>query len=138
MHLVNKVLITFLLLAVTVFSYGYFSYERYEWIAVTKPIDISQQNSYELRFVSQKQGIYELDLETERKFEIREQNCRLGIETYKKDECVNYPEKLVIDWAIYQGEELIASGRSTEAIGGISGRRINKTLARFNTGVGRE
>ena len=44
MHLVNKVSITFFLLAVTVFSYGYFSYERYEWIAVTKPIDISQQN----------------------------------------------------------------------------------------------
>jgi hypothetical protein len=118
------------------FGYGHYSFEKYDWIAFTKPIDVSKPGKYDLEFVSQMNANYELVFETERNIEFREQNCRLGIETFKFNECDSYPEKLIIKWSVHQGENLISEGSSNKTKSAIWGVSIGKILAYFQTEEG--
>lgn len=133
MPLATRVSIVIFALAVCVFAYGYFSYEKYDWVAAEKPIDVAARGTYEIIFKSQMDANYELELETERNLEFREQNCRLGIETYKKDECGGNTEKLLIQWSISDGGTEIASGKSNDTTSGFWGPNIGKTLHWFQT-----
>lgn len=131
MPLATKVSLVIFLLAVSMFAYGYFSYERYDWIAAEKPIDVTAHGTYEIAFKSQMNASYEFELETERNLEFREQNCRLGIETHKKDECGSSIEKLLIQWSISEDGAEIASGKSNDTTSGYWGPHIGKTLHWF-------
>jgi hypothetical protein len=139
LSLSTKISIAILALAVSLFSYGYFSYARYAWVAAKKQIDVSNTNTHELSFISQMDSGYELELLTERNLDFKEQNCRLGIETDKKNECGDFKELLVIDWSIRQAGTEVASGKSNKSTSGFWGRRtMGKTLHRFKTEKGKK
>ncbi len=134
----NKVAIGFLIIAFVTFIFGYVSYMRFDWVAVSKPINMETNKNYQLHFVSQKSGHYVLELDTEPTLDKREQNCRLGIENYKTEECIMFPEILIISWAIHQGEKLVAEGKSTDSKLATWGKNIIKALVSFNTVHGKE
>ncbi|PVV13008.1 MAG: hypothetical protein B6D77_04805 [gamma proteobacterium symbiont of Ctena orbiculata] len=138
MPLATKISIVIFSLAVCAFAYGYFSYGKYDWIAAKEPINVTTNENYEISFKSQMDANYELELETERNLEFREQNCRLGIETFKKDECGKNIEKLIIQWSISEAGTKIASGKSSDTTSGFWGPNMGKTLHWFQTEKGKE
>lgn len=138
MVIVNKITIGFVVFAIVVFVYGSVSYERFDWVAISKPVSMVTGKDYQLSFVSQKNGYYMLELDTERSLDKREQNCRLGIENYKTEECIKYPEILTIYWAIQQDGKIITEGKSKDSRSAVWGENIIKVLDSFNTIRGKE
>ena len=136
--IVNKITIGFVVFAIVVFVYGSVSYERFDWVAISKPVSMETGKDYQLSFVSQKNGYYILELDTERSLDKREQNCRLGIENYKTEECIKCPEILTIYWAIQQDGKIITEGKSTDSKSAVWGENIIKVLDSFNTIHGKE
>lgn len=134
----TKISITVLVLAVCVFCYGYISYERYNWLAVEQPIDLNELGEYQLSFQSQLNAGYELVLKTERKLDLKEQNCRLGLNSSARGDCAENTQQLLLAWSVFEGANKIASGKSNETKFGIWGETIGKTLHSFPTEKGQE
>jgi len=133
MRVANKLAIVTGVLALCVFVGGQLWYARYDWIAVSKPISLKTGYEQRITFVSQKSVAHELELDTERSLEFREQNCRLGIGRAQPEVCQDFPQSLIIRWSIFENAVQIVSGTSADAVGGSWGPTIGKILARFET-----
>lgn len=126
------------LLAVFSFLYGYISYEKYDWVAAEKPINVAVHGEYRISFRSQMDAKYELKLETQRAFELNEQNCLLGIKISDTFRCGDKIERLILQWSISEGSNEIAVGRSNESAFGFWGPTIGKSLYNFQTEKGKD
>ena len=134
----TKISVIILAFSVGLFAFGYFSYKKIDWIAVKQPIDVTKKENYVFSFTSQLDTYYSLTLETQKKLEFDELNCRLGIGT-SLDKCSSDDEKLIIQWSISHGGERLVSGKSNESTSGFWGsQEIGKTLHEFQTIKGKE
>lgn len=134
MTLPNKIITGLITTACLVFSFGHINYERFNWIAISKPLSMKTGETYTLNFKSQIDGFYVLELDTERALEKREQNCRLGIGRYSSMEtCSLYLELLNLDWLIYEDDVLISKGNSSNKKYATWGKNIIVHFTKFST-----
>lgn len=137
MSLATKVSSIVFLLALFSFLYGYISYEKYDWVAAEKSINVAVHGEYRISFRSQMDARYELKLETERTLEFNEQSCLLGLKISDTFRCGDKIERLILQWSISEGSNEIAVGRSNESAFGFWGPTIGKTLFHFQTEKGK-
>ncbi|WP_445361603.1 hypothetical protein ACJJIL_07810 [Microbulbifer sp. EKSA005] len=137
MGLTVKLALVLVVLAVLILVYATVSYKKYKWIAVEYPVDVTKKGRSEFNFRSQLSGPYELELQTERVLDFREQNCRLGIQFLDKENSKDHPEALAIDWAILGEGVEVAVGKSGDKASGFWGSTMGKTLHVFETIKGR-
>lgn len=87
MGLTIKLALVLVVVAGLILVYATVSYSKYKWVAVEYPVDVTKKGRREFNFRSQLSVPYELELQTERVLDFREQNCRLGIQFLDKEKC---------------------------------------------------
>ncbi|WP_444928155.1 hypothetical protein ACJJI4_11470 [Microbulbifer sp. TRSA002] len=137
MGLTIKLALVLVVVAVLILVYATASYKKYKWIAVEYPVDVTKKGRNEFNFRSQLSVPFELELQTERVLDFREQNCRLGIQFLDKEKYKDHSETLVIDWAILEEGVEVAMGKSGDEASGFWGSTMGKTPHVFETIKGR-
>ncbi|WP_444914091.1 hypothetical protein [Microbulbifer sp. TRSA007] len=137
MGLTIKSALVLVVVAVLILVYATVSYRKYKWIAVEYPVDVTKKWRSKFNFRSQLSVPYELELQTERVLDFREQNCRLGIQFLDREKYKAHSETLAIDWAILEEGVEVAVGKSGDKASGFWGSTMGKTLHVFETIKGR-
>ncbi|WP_444913358.1 hypothetical protein [Microbulbifer sp. PAAF003] len=138
MGLTVKLALVLVVVAVLILVYANVYYKKYKWVAIEYPVDVTKKGRSEFNFRSQLSVPYELELQTERVLDFREQNCRLSIQFLDKEKYKDHSETLAIDWAILEEGVEVAVGRSGDKASGFWGGNNGKNTACIRNNKGQE
>lgn len=131
----NKILFrsaAFLLVAsAALYALTDYLFSGIEWTPLEIPVDLVEDREHGGDFAAVWSVVYEIRLDTERKLDLQEQNCLLGIETVVPERCAGISPELVLSWQVKADEELIAGGESKDSQTGYWGPSMGKILGAF-------
>ncbi len=95
------------------------------------PIHLQQGHEYAGEFQAKWNVHYQIRLQSDRKLNLQEQNCLLGIETIVPEQCADILPELLLSWRIMVDNILVASGNSNDTNTGFWGLQMGKILGSF-------
>ncbi|MDH3973329.1 MAG: hypothetical protein OEV42_03525 [Deltaproteobacteria bacterium] len=123
--------VTLLVGAVVLFSIAAFLFFSLKAEPLEFLVKVEKGETLEREYMARYNAIYEIRLETERKLDIQEQICLLGIETVAPQRCEPFPAELFISWTVEVDGKKVAHGHSLDSNKGYKREKMGKLLGRF-------
>ncbi len=95
------------------------------------PIHLQQGREYAGDIQAKWDVHYEIRLQSDRKLDLQEQNCLLGIEAIVPEQCFGMASELLLSWRVLVDNNLTASGNSDDTNAGFWGLQMGKILGSF-------
>ncbi len=126
-----KSIVVLLIAAVLFYATAQFLLLGLETNSTEFPIHLQKGREYAGDFLSKWNVHYEIRLQSERKLDLQEQNCLLGIETIVPELCSGISPELLLSWRVETDNSLVASGNSDDTNAGYWGLKMGKILGSF-------
>ncbi len=126
-----KSIVVLLIAAVLFYAIAQFLLLGLETDSTEFPIHLQKGREYAGDFLSKWNVHYEIRLQSERKLDLQEQNCLLGIETIVPELCSGISPELLLSWRVETDNSLVASGNSDDTNAGYWGLKMGKILGSF-------
>lgn len=102
-----------------------------EWTPLRIPVEFVEGREHVGDFTATWGVVYEIHLDTDRRLDLQDQNCLLGIETVAPERCAGIPPELILSWQVTANAEVIARGESEDSGVGYWGPSMGKILGAF-------
>ncbi len=127
----KKSIIVLLIAAAVFYATAQYLLSGLETDSAEFPIHLQQGREYAGDIQAKWDVHYEIRLQSDRKLDLQEQNCLLGIETIVPEQCTDIASELLLSWRVLANNNLVASGNSDDASTGFWGIQMGKILGSF-------
>jgi hypothetical protein len=113
--------------------------EKRAWIAIEKPISLTQGRVQTVKFKSNLKSRYLIEIEVDRKIPFDTLNCLLGVEDIHPQSCTNTPSVLEASWVLWSQGVIAAQGSTASYRGGAwSENTIARQIGSFESEKGQQ
>lgn len=123
--------------SVALYALNDYLFSGIEWTPLRIPIELVEGREHAGDFIAVWGVVYEIHVDTDRRLDLQEQNCLLGIETVAPERCKDLPPELNIAWQVEVDGEVMARGESPGPQIGYWGPSMGKILGAFEAEEGR-